>query len=99
MASVALLDLSSPDFVKGLRLFFTSFDESSINLVAHVWIDLAEQSFLQTRSEAVKAISKAYAAAGIAIPFPIRTLDFGADLVGGKRLEAALAGQKPPEQR
>jgi phospholipid/cholesterol/gamma-HCH transport system permease protein len=25
-ASVLLLDLSSPDFVKGLRLFFTSFD-------------------------------------------------------------------------
>ena len=26
VASVMLLDLSSPDFVKGLRLFFTSFD-------------------------------------------------------------------------
>jgi len=26
IASVLLLDLSSPDFVKGLRLFFTSFD-------------------------------------------------------------------------
>jgi phospholipid/cholesterol/gamma-HCH transport system permease protein len=25
-ASVLLLDLSSPDFVKGLRLFFTGFD-------------------------------------------------------------------------
>jgi small conductance mechanosensitive channel len=88
----ALESLQERARAQPVRVFFTSFDESSINLVAHVWIDLGEQSFLQTRSEAVKAISKAYAAAGIAIPFPIRTLDFGADLVGGKRLEAALGG-------
>ncbi|MFO7565584.1 MAG: mechanosensitive ion channel [Enhygromyxa sp.] len=71
---------------KPVQVFFTHFGDSAINLVAHVWISLkGQQSFLLTRSEAVKAIKRAYDGAGIVIPFPIRTLDFGADAVGGQR--------------
>jgi small conductance mechanosensitive channel len=33
------------------------------------------------------AIKKAYDAADITIPFPIRTLDFGASDVGGRQLD------------
>ncbi len=70
-----------------VRVFFTGFGASSIDLVAHVWIEPQGQpEFLRVRSEVVKAIRKAYEAADITIPFPIRTLDFGADAVGGKLL-------------
>jgi small conductance mechanosensitive channel len=34
------------------------------------------------------AIKRAFDENGITIPFPIRTLDFGAGVVGGERLDA-----------
>jgi small-conductance mechanosensitive channel len=40
---------------------------------------------LRVQSEAIMRIKKAYDDAGIMIPFPIRTLDFG--IKGGKTLE------------
>lgn len=43
-------------------------------------------SFVKARSEAVIAVKKAFDAAEITIPFPIRTLDFGASSVGGRAI-------------
>lgn len=71
------------------EVYFTEFGESSINMTARFWVDKTEQrDWLAARSEAVIAIRKAYAANGITIPFPIRTLDFAT--VGGRTLTEAL---------
>lgn len=96
VARRALEQLEQRDADKPVSVYFTGFGDSSIDLVAHVWIDLCDQQqFLVTRSQAIKAIKSGFDAAGITIPFPIRTLDFGANAVGGERLalptEAAAA--------
>lgn len=70
-----------------VELFFTAFADSSINFVAHLWIEHGDQrSFLGARSEAIILVKEAFDRAGITIPFPIRTLDFGAKVVGGQAL-------------
>jgi len=67
------------------ELFFDSFGDSSINFTVRVWLDKSDQkTFLNARSEAMIAIKAALDAAGLTIPFPIRTLDFGANVVGGE---------------
>jgi small conductance mechanosensitive channel len=87
VAREALEALESRSAAHPVKVFFTGFGDSSIDLVAHVWIDLSEgHSFLEVRSEIIKAIKRSFDQAGITIPFPIRTLDFGADEIGGKTL-------------
>lgn len=79
------------DMDRPIQAFYSDFGDSSINLIVHVWMDMANQpDFLRTRSEAIMAIKKAVDEAGLTIPFPIRTLDFGAGVVGGEAL-----GQQP----
>ena len=74
-----------------VQLYFTEFGDSSINFVIRFWIDFAAQTdFLEAQSQAVVAIKSAFDAAGVTIPFPIRTLDF--DPNGGVALRAALRG-------
>lgn len=76
VARIALEGLSERDPDKPVKVFFTGFGESSIDLVAHVWISLVhQQEFLLTRSKAIKAVKAGFDAAKITIPFPIRTLD------------------------
>lgn len=71
------------------KVFFKEFGDSSINLVVQVWLESGSQPvFLQGRSEAIKAIKKAYDENNIMIPFPIRTLDFG--IKGGEKLSDVL---------
>jgi small conductance mechanosensitive channel len=66
--------------------FYTAFADSSINYTLRLWVASPEQAeYLRVQSEAIERIKKAYDAAGIIIPFPIRTLDFG--IKGGKALE------------
>jgi len=66
--------------------FYTGFGDSAINYTLRIWAASPEQpDYLRVQSEAVMRIKKAYDAAGISIPFPIRTLDFG--IKGGKALE------------
>ncbi len=67
--------------------FVTGFGDSSINLVVHMWLDLSRQpNFLIGQSEAMIAIKRAIDEAGLTIPFPIRTLDFGGKVVGGESI-------------
>jgi small conductance mechanosensitive channel len=71
------------------EFFYEAFGDSSIEFAVRVWLAEADQiSYLRARSEAIIAIKKAFDANDITIPFPIRTLDFGADAVGGVRLDA-----------
>lgn len=74
--------------------FWEAFSDSSINFTLRLWAATPEQpDYLRLRSEAITQLKKAYDEAGIVIPFPIRTLDFG--IKGGQTLsEMTLAIQK-----
>lgn len=77
------------DETREVNVFFTGFGASSIDLEVHMWLDLAhEQGFLEARSLMVRAIKRAVDKAGLTIPFPIRTLDFGATPVGGEAISS-----------
>lgn len=77
---------------KEIKLFFQEFGDSSINFVLMIWIHYPnEPGFLQGKSDAIKAIKKAFDENGITIPFPIRTLDFG--IKGGQTLQKQMEHQ------
>jgi small-conductance mechanosensitive channel len=71
-------------------VYAESFGDSSVNLLVWFWIDYpGEPGFMEARSGAVNTIHKVLAKNDILIPFPIRTLDFGAK--GGEKLNTMLA--------
>jgi small conductance mechanosensitive channel len=72
-----------------VELFFEELAESSIHLVVRFWIDFTfkQADYLKARSEAIERLKRAFDENGITIPFPTRTLDFGA---GGERLSKVL---------
>jgi small conductance mechanosensitive channel len=68
-----------------ITFFYEEFADSSINFTLRIWAATPEQpDYLRVRSEAISKIKQAYDEAGITIPFPIRTLDFG--IKGGQTL-------------
>jgi small conductance mechanosensitive channel len=74
---------------RDVEVFFESFGDFSINFVARVWLEKADElTYLTARSEGMIAIKDALDRAGYTIPFPIRTLDFGANAVGGEQLDS-----------
>jgi small conductance mechanosensitive channel len=85
----AVENVPDRDKSREVGVFFEGFGDSSINFLVHIWLDeSSEMAFLKARSEAMIAIKRAFDENGITIPFPIRTLDFGAKVVGGTRLDA-----------
>jgi small conductance mechanosensitive channel len=78
--------------VKGrdVELFYNGFGDSSINFTLRFWIDFArsQADFLAAQSDAIMALKRAFDENDITIPFPIRTLDFGA--LGGVTLSEEL---------
>ena len=83
----AVSDLPGRDEEHDIELFFDAFGDSSINFTLRVWLlDSSQKAYLHARSEAIIAVKKAFDGAEITIPFPIRTLDFGAAVVGGESL-------------
>lgn len=87
----ALEGVQGRDCSRDAEVYFTGFGSSSIDLVGRIWIDYEkQQDFLDTRSEAVVAVKRAFDENDIVIPFPIRTLDFG--IRGGQ----SLASELPP---
>lgn len=76
-----------------VRVYFRNFGDSSIDFVCWFWIDYRTMDdFLKAQNAAILAIHEAYGEAGITIPFPIRTLDFG--LKGGERLGDVLQARE-----
>jgi small-conductance mechanosensitive channel len=64
--------------------------------VVWFWIDYpGDTGFMKARHTAVVEIKKALEKADILIPFPIRTLDFGAK--GGEKLNTMLSKTKSEE--
>lgn len=73
-------------------VYAEGFGDSSINLLVWFWIDYpGEKSFMEARHEAVVKVKEALDEADILIPFPIRTLDFGAK--GGEKLNTMLRSE------
>lgn len=69
----------------GVNVYFDEYGDSSINLTAMFWITFtSQQQYLESKSQAIMNIKKAYDQNDITIPFPIRTLDFG--IKGGEKL-------------
>jgi small-conductance mechanosensitive channel len=55
--------------------FVDSLGDSSVNLIAHLWINFPEADFLAIKDQGYIKSKLALEAAGLKIPFPIRTLD------------------------
>lgn len=74
-----------------IELYYSEFGASSINFTLRFWIHYTRQvEYFQAKSEAIMRIKKAFDQNDITIPFPIRTLDFGAGPSGGQDLAASL---------
>lgn len=54
---------------------FHTFGDSAINLTLFYWIDATKHSQFQAPDMAVPVVKKAFEAAGITIPFPMRTVN------------------------
>lgn len=95
-AEVIVERINQYDFVikkDQTAVFAKEFGDSSINLLIWFWIDYpGETGFMQARHQAVVGVKKALEKADILIPFPIRTLDFGAK--GGEKLNSMLNSRK-----
>ncbi|MBT0586675.1 mechanosensitive ion channel family protein [Alteromonas oceanisediminis] len=79
-------------------VYAKEFGDSSINLLVWFWIKYpGDVGFMQARHDAVVAVNNALKEADILIPFPIRTLDFGAK--GGEKLNTMIgSGQNKESQ-
>ena len=89
---VIVEEINKLDFVikpEETDVFAEGFGESSVNLLLWFWIDYpGEPGFMVARHQAVVTVKKALEKADILIPFPIRTLDFGAK--GGEKLNTMI---------
>lgn len=75
----ALEDIVSRDDSQEIKVWFEEFGKSSIHFTVAVWINYTSKShYRDSVSDAVMKIKKAFDKNDIAIPFPIRTLDFTA---------------------
>lgn len=89
IAKQAVAGVPGRDEDRDVELFYTEFGGSSINFVVRFWIPFERQpDFLEARSQAIQRVKLAFDEAGVTIPFPITTLDFG--VVGGQPLAEAL---------
>jgi len=89
VAVEAIEKLDYIDREKPLDFYYTGFGGSSIDFTLRFWVDFkAQTDFLKAQSKAIIALKKAFDAADITIPFPIRTLDFG--VVGGVNLNEVM---------
>lgn len=74
---------------KPIDFYYSEFGDSSINFTARFWLtDTEQKPYIMAKSEAIIAIKKAFDNHDIAIPFPIRTLDFG--VKGGVNIQEAV---------
>ena len=73
-----------PDLLpdRPVEVMFTGFADSSITFTLRFWIPFAKQlDYVGAKSEAIMRLKRAFDAAGISIPFPIRTLDVSPELL------------------
>ncbi len=91
VAIQAIEGMNNLDESHDIEVYYSEFGASSINFTLRFWIHYSQQvEYAQARSEAIMRIKKAFDQNDITIPFPIRTLDFGAGPSGGVPLHATL---------
>lgn len=77
IALTAIKENIDHDKNKPVELVYTDFGDSSINFTLRFWLDSDNQlNYLKRKSEAIKAVKKAFDSNDISIPFPIRTVEF-----------------------
>jgi len=82
-----------------VEVMFTAFADSSITFQLRFWVPFRRQvDYVGARSEAIIRVKRAFDAAGINIPFPIRTLHLHADALAqlAPVLRPAAAPTPPP---
>lgn len=72
----AILSVEKRDQMRGVDVFATEFNASSIDFLVRWWASSTPKDEHQSRDEAVATIKRALDEAGIEIPFPYRTLTF-----------------------
>lgn len=79
------------------NVYAESFADSSVNLLVWFWIRYpGEPNYMEVRHDAIVTVQRALNKADILIPFPIRTLDFGAK--GGEKLDTMMRSSGFPEK-
>ena len=85
----AIEQIPSRDPSSESQVFFKEFSDSSINFVARFWINYAQQAdYFAARDQAIIRIKKAFDENDIVIPFPIRTLEWGAGTLPLQKVDA-----------
>lgn len=96
----ALQELSGRHRGEPVEVSFEEFGDSSINSRVLVWLSRSDETtYRRALSDAMVAVKQAFDREQITIPFPIRTLDFGASVVGGERLDRLQWPDKLPSSR
>jgi small conductance mechanosensitive channel len=86
----ALQDLPGRDRERDVEFFYDKLGAGAVAGTVRLWIEFKQQTdYLEARSAAIQAVKRACEQAGIALPFPVQTLDFSA--VGGTTLAEVLA--------
>ncbi len=84
-----------PGMVEGkeVEVVYDEFSESSIQFLVRYWIQYKRQTdYVYAKSDAIMRIKKAFDANKIEIPYPIRTLNFGAQ--GGQEMNIRIHGEQ-----
>ena len=84
---------AAPDVLKepAPYVVFRGFDDSSITFTLFYWIDGSQTPQFRASDLGIPVIKKAFEAAGIEIPFPIRTIQM---VQSNSRLQAADGGKQ-----
>ena len=89
LVCASLEDIEDRDASRPPEVYFTNFGGSSIDFRARVWFDYHKQrDLLVVQDSIIRKIKAAFDSNDIAIPFPIRTIDFG--IKGGTTLRDSL---------
>jgi len=89
LAAEAVADVSRRDKGRDVEVYYTSLAESAVRMMVRIWVQYEKQrDFLEARSQAIQRIKAAFDQNGVTMPYPVRTLDFGAK--GGTSLSEML---------
>ncbi len=85
IAIKAVKSLKTRNTERDVELFYEDIGEFTIDFTLRFWTEPDQKSYLTARSQAIKAIAKAFHEHGIVMPSPIRTLEFSTAKEGSLR--------------